>query len=500
MRPPQTLSVRTKLAFGVGSVAEGAVYIAFNTWNFLFYNQVLGLPGTLCGLAVTISLLFDAVSDPIVGSLSDRWRSRLGRRHPFLYATAIPLGLTFYALYVPPKGLSELGLALWFTLFATLHRQALTLYHVPHLALGAELSTDYRERSVVMSYNTIFQVFGGAGAAFFGWTLFSKVQGGTSAPGGYAAMATGVALVATLSVLVSAHFTRDQIPRLEQPSRTMPRLGVRSLLAEIGDCIANRNYRNLLLGLLMLGATLGTRETIDPYAALFFWELPESKIRLFGLVLPPAFLVAFFVTARLHGRIEKRHTIIAAAGVLAFGVLTPITLRLLGLFPANGTPALLKTLLCFSFVSGVAVAMLTISVLSALADVADEHELATGRRQEGIFYAARTLFSKISSGVGHIVAGIGIDLIRFPKAAAPGQVSESALFWLGLLNGPIAVLPAFAAVFFYARYRLDRKEHAAIQSTLRARRGQRAPSPEPVVAFPPPEPAIYTGPSEREAG
>jgi len=479
MRPMHSLSTRTKLAFGVGSVAEGAVYIAFNTWNFLFYNQVLGLSGTLCGLAVTISLLFDGLADPIVGSLSDRWRSRLGRRHPFLYATAVPLGLTFYALYVPPAQLSSWGLFAWFTVFATLHRQALTLYHVPHLALGAELSADYRERSVVMSYNTIFQVVGGASTAFVGWTLFSRVAGGTAVRAGYASMALLVAVVAALSVLASAHFTRDQIPRLKQPAHGLPRFSLQGVGSEIADCLANRNYRNLLLGFLLLGATLGTRETIDPYVALFFWELPEAKIRLFGLASPPAYLVAFLMTARLHARVEKRHTVIGSAVLLSFAAATPISLRLLGLLPPNGTPALLGILLAFSFLFYLSVAVLTISVLSALADVADEHELRSGRRQEGIFYAARTLFHKLSTGVGHITAGIGIDLIHFPRGAAPGSVDEGVLRWLGILNGPLAVLPALIAIVCYGRYRLDRSDHASIQLALVARRAPRLLKSEP---------------------
>src|SRR5690349_4250954 len=99
------LRVRTKLAFGVGAVAEAATYIAFNTWNFLFYNQVLHLSGTLCGLAVTISLVLDGLADPVVGFISDGWRSKLGRRHPFLYASAIPLGASFFCIFSPPASL-----------------------------------------------------------------------------------------------------------------------------------------------------------------------------------------------------------------------------------------------------------------------------------------------------------------------------------------------------------------------------------------------------------
>ncbi len=80
----RTLSIRTKFFYGSGAAAEAGIHIIFNTFNFLFYNNVLGLSGTMTGLAVTIAVVFDAVSDPVIGSISDRWRSKLGRRHPFL--------------------------------------------------------------------------------------------------------------------------------------------------------------------------------------------------------------------------------------------------------------------------------------------------------------------------------------------------------------------------------------------------------------------------------
>jgi Na+/melibiose symporter-like transporter len=148
--------MRTKLAFGVGASAEAGTYIAFDVFNLLFYNNVLGLSGTLCGLAVTLALILDAIADPVIGFVSDRWRSKLGRRHPFMYAAPLPLLISFYCIYTPPDGLSQFPLFLWFATFTLLFRQALSLYHVPHLALGAELSNDYHERSVVMSYNTLF--------------------------------------------------------------------------------------------------------------------------------------------------------------------------------------------------------------------------------------------------------------------------------------------------------------------------------------------------------
>lgn len=101
------LSFNTKFAYGIGQLAEGLKNSALSTFVLFYYNQVLGLPGTLAGLALAIALIFDAFTDPLAGSLSDNWHSTMGRRHPFMYASALPLGICFYLLFAPPSGLSE---------------------------------------------------------------------------------------------------------------------------------------------------------------------------------------------------------------------------------------------------------------------------------------------------------------------------------------------------------------------------------------------------------
>ena len=98
----ERVRMKTKLAFGVGAIGEAGPYIAFQSFNMIFYNVVLGLPGSLCGLAVFLALVFDAVADPVIGFWSDRVRTRIGRRHPFMYAAPIPLALSFYCIYAPP--------------------------------------------------------------------------------------------------------------------------------------------------------------------------------------------------------------------------------------------------------------------------------------------------------------------------------------------------------------------------------------------------------------
>ncbi|MBW1885479.1 MAG: MFS transporter [Deltaproteobacteria bacterium] len=467
-----SLAVRTKVAYGIGSTAEAAIAIVFNTFNFLFYNNVLGLSGTLCGLAVTIAMVFDAISDPLVGSLSDRWRSRLGRRHPFLYAAPIPMGLFFVCIYSPPAGLSQIGLFAWFTINTVLLRTALTLYHVPHLALGAEITVDYEERSVLMSYNTIFGLLGTAGVSYLSWSYLGSLEGGTSNRLGYLVLASVIALFGIVVVFASAFFTRDQVAKLSRPPSSLPPFSLTALLAEVRVCLTNQNYKMLIFGMIFLSATVGLHETLNAHINLFYWELDEAQIGLMALAAPPGLLFATLVTPRLHVFFGKRETLIAGILGMVLSVGVPVTLRLFDWFPENGSPLHFPILCGLKMISYGSSAVMVISIVSSLADVTDEHELLTGRRQEGVFFAARSFFSKLTSGLGHLLAGLAIDVISFPVGAQPGSIDSDTLFDFGIVAGPLTVLPALVSLLFYARYRIDQPRHQQIRRELGRRSAQ----------------------------
>jgi GPH family glycoside/pentoside/hexuronide:cation symporter len=197
--------------------------------------------------------------------------------------------------------------------------------------------------------------------------------------------------------------------------------------------------------------------------------VPE-QIRYFTLMGLVAPIIAYVITARLHDRFEKRPVLIVGLiGLLTFAV-APIALRMLGFFPQNHSSALLPLLLANYLVLVSFTVVLFITVMSALADIADEQELVTNRRQEGMFFAARSFFAKASSGLGHLFAGIAIDVIDFPVGAEPGTVDADTIFNLGLIDGPVAIIPGIIAVFFYMQYNLTRARHLEIQAQLEARR------------------------------
>ena len=463
-----------KFIYAVGSAAEVIISVAFNSFNFFFYTNIMGVPGTLAGLAITIALIFDAVTDPLVGSLSDRWRSKWGRRHPFMFAAPIPVMLCLFFIYSPPESFDSFGLFLWLTVLTVVMRSAMTLYHVPHLALGAELSADFTERTRVMSINTLLGAFGGISMGFIAYSFFfsatPEYPNGLLNASAYPVLAISAALSGGAVMVLTTVFTMSVIPRLPRPPADLPRFSLSEFLLDCKSAIANRNYLMLLIGYLLLSATLGTRETIGLHMNTYFWELLPEQIRYFLLFAAIAPVVGFAATAPLHDRFEKKPVLIACLVGLLIFTTAPIVLRILGWFPENHTSLLLPLLILFSTVTACFGVMLLISAMSALADIADEQELTTYRRQEGIFYAARSFFAKATSGFGHLLAGIAIDVIDFPVSAEPGTVDADKVFNLGLVDGPIAVIPGAIAVFFYLKYNLTRSRHTEIQAELEARR------------------------------
>lgn len=137
---------------GIGALPDVFKDFAIKTFLLLYYNQVLGLPASYASLALFIALIVDAVTDPVVGSYSDNFRSRWGRRHPFMYAAALPLGVSIYFLFAPPALETELALLAWLLFFVVATRVCMTFFLIPWNALFAEFSDDYQERSAIVTY------------------------------------------------------------------------------------------------------------------------------------------------------------------------------------------------------------------------------------------------------------------------------------------------------------------------------------------------------------
>lgn len=474
---PHSVTTRTKIFFGIGTAGESSSMFIFNALCLIFYQQILGLPAGVAGAAISLAIFSDAITDPLIGAYSDRFRSRLGRRHPFLFTAPIPLALCVFLIFHPPEMVqaSNTLLFAWLCSFTVLQRTFQTFYVVPHLAMGAELSDDYLERTRIMSYNNLFGLYGHVFmhsiTFFFIFGYLFEGDGGQLFGPAYTWVALVCCFVILASIFACALGTYDQIPWLRRNEVEVEPMSLRSFYADIWSVLQNRNYRFLLLGLFFLSLTIGTHETLSIYMATFFYELTPYQIGFLILNNIIGVHIGFFVAARLHDRFDKARTIALCSIGLSFFWSLTANLTLLGLAPDPGSWGLVLMIIFFGSFSSFFGAVLNISVMSALADVADEHELATGLRAEGIFYSARTFFAKSMNSLGHLIAGFALQYyVLLPPGAIPKAVSEDVIFRLGVVDGPFAMIFGILAGFVYLGYQIDRQSHEATRRQLMIRR------------------------------
>ena len=465
------LSRRTKLAFSAGSLEE-AVVGAASFATMLFYNQVLGLSASLCGIVFLVASVVDGISDPLVGAFSDQFRSRWGRRHPLMFLSAFPLAISFYFLYQPPGGLSETGLFAWFLLFMILVRIAKTFYTVPHAALGAELTEDYHERTSIFGYNAVAGMVGGVG---FGVLLlvvvFPTTEGydnGLLNEGRYPLLAASGAVIIVVSLFLCTFGTRDQIPYLH---RNPPHeVRVREYLGELWQLLSNRSYVSVCVSWLVLATSFGILGMVSTYTYIYAFEITTEQLTIQRLVTLPGILVAIPLAAWLTRLLDKKRTLIWSCSVSAVLIGLPHFLRMIDFFPANDSPWLLWALFGPLVLGYLAGPLLPIVIDSQLVDITDDHEYRTGRRSEGVVFSIRTFAMKATSGIGGLIGGFGLDLIAFPNDAVVGEVAAEALNGLLFMSGPLYWMIVAAGMGFMGMYQLTESRHAEILTELRARR------------------------------
>lgn len=464
----------TRLAYGVGSVAEGVKETAFNTFLLFYYNQVLGLPGSLGGVAILVALCIDAVTDPLVGSVSDGFRHRLGRRHPFLYASVLPLALSFWLLFHPPGGLGPWALFAWLTVFASLVRTSITLYSIPSNALVAELTDDYDERTALVGWRHLFGWAGGLAFLQVGYRVFFRAREGmpdgrldAAAYGGFALVGATAMAVAILACALGTH---RLIPTLATP-RDAAGFTLDGFARQIRDALASRSYRVLVISSLFSSVAAGFSNVVGLYMGTYFWELRSDELAAMALSLAVSVVVAIALAGPLAAAFEKHRVARWLAGIGIVFAPLPIFLRLAGAMPPNGHPALLPILLAHGAMLATGVILIGILIGSMIADTVDESELATGRRQEGVFASAISFAWKATSGAGGFLAGLTLEAIAFPTQAPPGGVPAEKLVALGVAVGPLMMALNLLSLVFLSRYRLTRARHAEVLAELAKRRG-----------------------------
>jgi len=460
------LGFSTRFFYGFGSIAFGVKDNGFSYFLLIFYNQVVGLSAGLAGLAILIALVADSFLDPLIGQLSDNLRSKWGRRHPFMYASAIPVAITYFVLWNPPRGLSQGPLFLYLIAVAILIRSLISCYEIPSSALAAELTTDYDERTTLLSWRYWFGWIGGL-AMYYAATRFFLTPDKTHPVGmlndaGYSRYGVVAATLMLTAILVSAIGTHRQIPNLKHPPQR--RLTYAVLFKEMLGTLSHRTFLMILAGSFFNAMAIGLGFSVNLYFQIFFWQLHSAQIANFTFSSLIAVCAAAGSASWLAKRFGKRGaamTLIIAS--ITIGV-TPVVLRLVGLFPANGTPWVYPILFVANILANGMGTTGQILFSSMIADVVEDSELRTGRRQEGLFFAAAAFIAKAVSGVGVFMSAMIVALIHLPARAVPGAVDPAVVRHLGEFYVPTAIGLYGLAVLFLLGYKITRSGH---EDTLR---------------------------------
>ncbi len=467
-----TVPFGVKFNQAIGAIPDTVKNWVFNTFVLLYYNQILGLDARLVSIALAIAIVFDAVTDPLVASISDNLRGRWGRRHPLMLISAVPLGLCMFGVFAPPSGLSGMGLFTWLMTFVLLTRGFMTLFFVPWSAITAELSDDYSERTSIMAYRF---AIGWMIAVSFPLLVFSFLFPTTEAfpigqlnPNGYPYLGLAAGILMTTAILATTWLTRHEIPYLRQHAIDTPTFGMRRIVAELKAALTNSQFRLIFLIVLISSAISGTTANIGIYMTTFFWGFNTDELRWFALSATGA-VIAFPLVATIQKRWDKKKILLWCSIISLFDGIILVNLRFLDILPANGDPLLLWILVGAGvFAAGVAVVHGIIGA-SIVADTLDDHELKTGTRQEAMFFAGLSFSGKAVSGLGIVLGGFIIAMIDFPTGVLPSAVPADKILMLGVTIGVLVPLLHLIPIAMIRRYKITREEHARIRSELALR-------------------------------
>ena len=466
----------TRLAYGFGATANGVKNAAFSTYLLLYFNQVVGVSAAIVSTAIALTLIVDALADPLLGRLTDVTRSRWGRRHPYIYAAALPTAVFFALVWFPPSGLSEVETGLWIFCIAALARVSISAFEIPTSAMASELTDDYTERTRLFGLR---YWFGYAGA--FGFTAFSlavffaatpEYPRGQLNPQGYVWFALTGAVLIFVAMIVCGLGTHNRIPQLRQAGSREAPMPLRRHLNEMVTAFSNPGFLAIFGFGVFKFTAIGLYSATSLYFGTYLFKLEGSQLALLTFdALIAATLAAPLapVFARWWG---KRNTSMVMAFFGGCLGLTPLVLSYFDAFWRPGDPRLVPTLFVIGAIYGAMVAISLINTASMLADVVEDNAVATGQHSAGVFFAASSFMQQCSSGLGIFAAGMILTWSRFPAKLDPAKVTSAMTDSLLLHYIPTVLVLWGIGCLILLKYPIDQARHEANVARLFAQEAE----------------------------
>ena len=462
------LTNRFKADYSVGAIANGIKTDTFTFFLLFFYSRVIGLDPLLASLAIGLALIIDSFTDPLMGTISDRTNTKYGRRHPFMFVSFLPIAI-FYILLFTPKpdwGLLQSQLFWWMFISASMTRIGMTFFEVPHRSFGAEITKDYLERTKLFSWREMFAWTAGICNAFLAYNIFFKstpeYSYGQLNPDAYFPLAITGAFMMVLSIIYSSLSTIKEIDNL---SSWKGSISISEIFSELKIAISNKSFILFFLGSLSLSISWGLLNSLTLFINTDFWGLKGNQIGIFLYIYFCAAFVAFYITPKLVSKIGKRNFVLFCVFGVAFASPIAFISYNLGLTPDKGSSSLVL-FLCLPLV-----VISTLSIAgnmtrdAMIGDIADEVDLQSGKRQEGVLYSAVSFVQKVNTAIGALTGGLTLWVLNITKETPTYDQAYSLFFVQGVIGPALLLIPI---IFFYF-YSLDLKRHQEILLALKKR-------------------------------
>ena len=461
----QPLSKRTLWGFGFGNIGFGLTSQIVSAYLVFYATVILGMSGASIGLLVSLGIIWDAISDPIMGYLSDMTRlKKYGRRHLYILIGGAGTALINLGLWTIPSSLDNV--TKWFLMITLvmLIKTFLTIYITPYTALAAEISDDYTDRTRIQAVKTTFFLLGIFLATAFGMLIFFKSTPefpiGQLNPAGYSRMAIFASVVMLVATL-SAHFsTKHLIPKLNARLLSSPKLNIGTFFKEIFSAFKNVDFRAVVLGYLFANIASALISTLGLHVYTYTFGLNNVGVSVIvgsQLVMSIA-SQPFWIT--YSDRKEKKSAVFM--GIL-LAILACVYFLGSVIFKdaINGN---VLFLLPFGILAGFGTGGLFTMPQAMVADTVDAQALIHKSRQEGVFYGTLTLCYKLSQSVAIFLLGIALDLLKFDSGKSIQL--ESTVIGLALLLGIGSLISLVASYLTYRPYSLTKKRMTEIRQAL----------------------------------
>ncbi len=444
------LSRHTKLLYGVGDTGLSLTSTIIGAYFAIFLTDVALVPPRIAAIAVFIGRSWDYINDPLIGHLSDRTRTRWGRRRPYLLFGSLPFALAFAMLWWRPPLTNGVLLGIYYALAYILYDAAATFVYMPYFALTPELTPDYDERTALTSYRMFFSIV----ASLVAFTVPGAMVGhfAPESNGRVLTMGMVFGIASALPMLLTFLGTREQPEHWQQEQP--------GVIESLRAALQNRPFVFGAGIYLLTWVAVSILETTLLYFVKYCVRREAQSDLIMGVIFGVAIL-ALPLWEWASRRMNKRWAYVAGIAFWAAVQLVMVTLT-----PA--TP--FATLLILSGLAGIGVSAAHVIPWSILPDAVEWDELRTGRRHEGIFYSLITLMQKIATSIALPLALLILDATGYVQNAA--QQPPGALLGIRLLAGPLPALLLCGGIAFAIFYPLSRERHAQVRAELERRRAR----------------------------